>query len=290
LTFANFIVDTEKKINTILISYLPSITDKPIYLHQAMHYAVFNGGKRLRPLLAYATGEVIGVQSQLIDTIACALEFIHCYSLIHDDLPAMDNDDFRRGQPSCHKAFNEATALLAGNALLTLAIEILCTIKDDIASPVMKNNMQKALLMALASHGLVGGQALEFDPLHKINSLEDIEQIHGYKTAALIKAAVQLPLFTQESLSQKQKEYLLEFAENIGLAYQIKDDLFDWQHQDSHDLNKQSIPNYVALAGEQTASNRIQDLHQQATLAIRQSHLPTQRLEEMAEYMLSRKY
>lgn len=249
--------DYRDRINQVLEQLLPPATQKPQHLHAAMRYAVLNGGKRLRPLLVYGTWDAIINKRAIresplpVDTAACAVELVHCYSLIHDDLPAMDNDDVRRGKPSCHKAFDEATAILAGDALFNLAFEILANGRGD-------SRIAPTLILTLArasgSLGMAGGQMLGLEATNKQLSLAQLEQIYKLKTGCLIRASVRMGALVANA-TPKQLAILDKYAECFGLAFQIQDDIAD------HD--KTDEPNYVNLLGLSAAKNKLQELQQQ---------------------------
>ncbi|MFW0078949.1 MAG: polyprenyl synthetase family protein [Coxiella endosymbiont of Haemaphysalis qinghaiensis] len=208
----NFISLYQERINQKLENLLPARAQLPELLHQAMYYAVMSGGKRLRPLLVYATGLCFEAEPMRIDNVACAIELIHCYSLVHDDLPAMDNDDYRRGKPSCHKAFDEATAILVGDALQSLAFEILA--RED------NPRLIDTLARASGSLGMVGGQQL--DLLSKSN-----EFVYQLKTGALFRAAVELGALSAKCSDEKVLQTLRELGTTIGLIFQWQDNLND---------------------------------------------------------------
>lgn len=247
----NYLVERRTRIDRILAHYLPDPASEPTCLYQAMHYAALNGGKRLRPLLVYAAGETLGATLEQLDRAACSVELIHAYSLIHDDLPALDNDDFRRGRPSCHKAFDEATAILAGDALQALAFEILT---KEISDSTQCLAMITALTKACGD--MVSGQALELTiPPEKIN-ITTLETIQHLKTGALMRVSVQLGALTARA-TPTQLQILDQYAECLGLAYQIQDDI-----EDSDAATPQQ--NYVACLGLAAAQARVQELRQQA--------------------------
>ncbi len=218
-------------------SYLEKILPKdpinlniPSELHTAMRYSVLNGGKRLRPLLVYATGQALGNPPELLDAPAAAIELIHCYSLIHDDLPGMDNDDLRRGKPTCHKAFNEATAILAGDALQTLAFQILSDPKHNPIPNQHKCLMINHLATRSGANGMVGGQSLDLASEDKdlFLTIGDLRDIHQRKTGALIEASVTLgALATENEIEHQHLLKLQNYARCIGLAFQIQDDILD---------------------------------------------------------------
>lgn len=193
-------------------------------LHEAMRYACLNGGKRLRPLLAYTTGAALGYAWEYFDPIALAIECLHCYSLIHDDLPAMDNDAFRRGQPTCHTIYGEAHAILAGDALFTLAFEILS--KTKMYSPTICLRLIHTLTKATGAHGMVLGQAIDIEAQKKNLNLAQLTHMHRAKTGALIAASAQCAAIASQA-PQKDLEAIEGFAYHIGLAFQIQDDILD---------------------------------------------------------------
>lgn len=250
----------KKRIDKVLDQLLPASTIEPCKLHQAMRYAILNGGKRLRPLLVYATGETLGVELNYLDSAAGAVELIHAFSLVHDDLPAMDNDDWRRGQPACHKAFDETTAILTGDALQTLAFEILATYTNDNLTATQKLNMIAVLTNATSSLGMAGGQALEFSYFDKAIGVKELEKIHQLKTGALMRASVQLGAIAANA-TEEQIKYLDIYASSIGLAYQIQDDI----HDGMPDGNK---PTYLSCLGLKVAQEKLHELHEKALAAL----------------------
>ena len=207
-----------------LDQHLPPATLHPARLHEAMRYASA-GGKRLRPLLVYAAAEVIGLPVAQAHSSACAIEMIHAYSLVHDDLPAMDDDDLRRGLPTVHKQFDEATAILVGDALQTLAFQVLA--RDESLSATQRLRMIEVLAEAAGSRGMVGGQAIDLASEHKQLSLAELEALHVHKTGALIRACLQLPCLAQTGIAAERFEALDRYGKCIGLAFQIQDDVLD---------------------------------------------------------------
>lgn len=212
----------QERINHLLSSCLsnPPPLSKPLY--DAMYYALLNGGKRLRPLFIYTLGAALGIHLQDLDHAACSIELIHAYSLIHDDLPSMDNDDWRRGKPTCHKRFGEAMALLAGDSLQTLAYDMLLKAPLE---PIKRVKMLTVLVKAAGPWGMVGGQAMDFSRLD-YSDKADTENIYSLKTGALFVAALQLPAIVA-SLPDESLLILKDVGHNIGLAYQIQDDVCD---------------------------------------------------------------
>lgn len=193
-------------------------------LTEAMHYAVFNGGKRIRPLLVYASGYWQGIQPQFLDAAATAIELVHCYSLVHDDLPAMDNDDLRRGKLTCHKAFDEATAILVGDALQSLAFELV--LSDRRLNSTIKNSMALTLARAIGRYGMAAGQALDLAAVHSSLDRQQLEALHSRKTGALIACALHIGGLAAEAGSE-QLERLTTLGYTLGLAFQVQDDILD---------------------------------------------------------------
>lgn len=202
-------------------------SEAPDMLPEAMRYAVLNGGKRLRALLVYATGAAFDARPEALDGPACAIELVHAYSLVHDDLPAMDNDDFRRGRPSCHIAFDEATAILAGDALQTLAFDLLVADRTHGVPAEQCLDMVAELARAAGHRGMAGGQALDLALAGDVLSSSDVERVHRAKTGALIRAAVTLGALAAGVTNESLRRTLDDYAACVGLAYQIVDDLLD---------------------------------------------------------------
>jgi len=215
------------RVEQALDRYLPSPNIEPIQLHAAMRYATLGGGKRIRAALVYATGEALGAKIDELDPAASAVELIHAFSLVHDDLPSMDDDDLRRGRPTCHRQFDEATALLAGDALQTLAFEILAKDTDEPARIQSRLAMVGALASASGSMGMAGGQALDIEATGQSLNLDQLINIHQLKTGALIHAAVTLGVLAADIGEAKVNLGLNEFGRCIGLAFQIVDDILD---------------------------------------------------------------
>lgn len=210
------------RINQLLADYLP-IADPAIPLHEAMRYSVLPEGKRLRPLLVYGLGEILGTALEKLDQAACSVELIHAYSLIHDDLPSMDNDDWRRGKPSCHKAFGEAIALLAGDALQALAFEVLL---ETSLAPLQVLKMVRVLASAVGANGMVGGQAMEFSGLSAMSGPAKLELIYRLKTGSLFCVALELAGIAA-NVSQDALLALAQVGNAIGQNYQLQDDICD---------------------------------------------------------------
>lgn len=197
-------------------------------IHAAMCYALFPGGKRIRPVLVYLTGNLLDLDLQILDVIAAAVELTHCYSLIHDDLPAMDDDDLRRGKPSCHKAFDEATAILVGDGMQALAIELLLSHLSALLNPAQVIAITQELVKASGMSGMVSGQSLDLSELAKPSiSEEQLQEIHHLKTGRLICACIEMVLAASPSLTEQSKLALRTYAKHIGLVFQIQDDYLD---------------------------------------------------------------
>ena len=224
-TFENRIAHYTERVAKKLDSVLPAATDSPKLLHDAMRYAVFNGGKRIRPLLVYAAGECLQVPENVLDAPAAAIELIHAFSLVHDDLPAMDDDDLRRGKPTVHRQYDEATAILAADALQPLAFSVLADAPD--VTPQVRSRLVNMVAVACGSRGMTGGQSLDLAAEGCDLSTEQIEQMYAMKTGALIHAAVVAPAVMAESLTAEQLAAIDAFGRTIGVAFQIKDDILD---------------------------------------------------------------
>ncbi|MEE9452156.1 MAG: farnesyl diphosphate synthase [Gammaproteobacteria bacterium] len=255
----SFLPHLQSHINNALDACLIKNDCAPQNLHQAMRYATLGGGKRIRPILVYLSGQALGSSLEHLDAAACAVELIHSYSLIHDDLPAMDDDDLRRGQASCHKAFGEATAILAGDALQSLAFEILT---QQNLPDTIQLAMIKTLAKACGSLGMAGGQALDLAASSSI-TLGELENIHQLKTAALLKASVKLGALAAQCEENKFIDALEQCAWHLGLAFQIQDDLFDSQEDKS---------NYTTLASREQTKIDIKKIYDQAISSV--SELP----------------
>lgn len=250
------------RIETLLADALPAPTDEPARLHAAMRHAVLNGGKRIRPLLVQATGHALGAEESALDDAALAVELIHCYSLVHDDLPAMDDDALRRGQPTVHVAFDEATAILAGDALQSLAF---ARIAQAPLTADTRVEMLRELAQAAGAAGMCGGQALDIDATGRRIDLTELERLHALKTGALLRASVRLGAIAAAA-DAAQREALDRYADALGLAFQIKDDLLDVEG-DSATLGKtagkdieQDKATFPALIGVEASRERLAGL------------------------------
>ncbi|APZ43898.1 (2E,6E)-farnesyl diphosphate synthase [Acidihalobacter ferrooxydans] len=263
-----------ERVEKTLERWLPDSDTQPRQLHAAMRYATLGGGKRIRPLLVYATGRALGLDETCLDAPAAAVEIIHAYSLIHDDLPAMDDDDLRRGRPSCHKAFDEATAILAGDAMQALAFHILANDTAPNISPATRLAMIDTLAIASGSRGMAGGQAIDLEAVGRELSLAELENMHIHKTGALIRASVRIAALSAEQTDDAARERLNHYAACIGLAFQIRDDILDIEG-DTEVIGKtqgadlaRNKPTFPGLLGMDAAKTHAHSLHEEALRAL----------------------
>ena len=297
MDLATTLVHYRTRIDRVLEECLENLTFQSIPLYKAMHHGVLLGGKRMRPFLVYATGEMFGIDPKVLDVPASAIEFIHAYSLIHDDLPAMDDDSLRRGQPTCHIAFGEDTAILAGDALLTQAFTILSDDPMQGVSDKIRLAMVSELARASGAAGMVLGQALDLQAEGKTVDLAALETIHRHKTGALIRAAIRLGALSAGEASRQYLPILDRYAEAIGLAFQVQDDILDVTG-DSQVTGKQQgmdaahgKSTYPGLLGLAQARTKAQELYQEAinALALLEQHgFNTQQLQALASYIVER--
>lgn len=283
----------DKYLSTKLSSYAPANN-----LQTAMEYSLFNGGKRIRPMLVYATAKLIRDITPLTDACAAAIEAIHAYSLIHDDLPAMDDDDLRRGKPTSHIQFDEATAILAGDALQTFAFELLSD--KQLASAQQQIELIQELVRASGRHGMITGQIIDLASQNKQLTLAKLEQMHSHKTGALIRASVRMGALSATSVDNpvapKVLDSLTAYADTIGLAFQVQDDIIDLtsdtetlgkaQFSDS-EANKPTYPQLLGLEGAQTL---VKQLHQQAMDHIQPFAAKSDTLTAIANYIIDRNH
>jgi farnesyl diphosphate synthase len=285
----------QNRVEAALDARLPAANRMPERLHQAMRYSSLGGGKRLRPLLTYATGQALGIAPEILDGPAVAVELIHVYSLIHDDLPAMDDDALRRGKPTCHVAFDEATAILAGDALQTLAFHVLAH-DPSIAVPAENRiAMIECLANASGSYGMVGGQAIDLDSVGKSLDLPALENMHIRKTGALIRASVNLAALARHPVETVQADRLDHYAKCIGLAFQIQDDILD-EESDTATLGKtqgkdrvHNKPNYPALLGLAGAKHKARELHEAALDGLIRFGAEADLLRELSSFIIDRR-
>ena len=293
--FSAWTGSVQARIEAALQRFLPAPDIAPQRLHQAMRYAVLGGGKRVRPLLAFAAGELTCAESARIEVVAGALEMIHAYSLAHDDLPAMDDDVLRRGKPSCHVEYDEATALLVGDALQSLAFQLLAeyTIADTSAAQL---EMVKILAAASGSRGMAGGQAIDLASVGTSISLPELEFIHIRKTGALIRAAVALGARCGRELGAGPLDKLDRYAQMIGLAFQVVDDVLDCDASTAT-LGKtagkdatQGKPTYVSILGLARARAFAEELRGEAHAALDGFGGSAGHLRDLADFIVLRKF
>jgi geranylgeranyl pyrophosphate synthase len=260
----------QARVQAVLEAALPAPDLIPQRLHAAQRYAVLGGGKRLRPLLVYCTGEALKIPVAILDAPAAAVELIHSYSLVHDDLPAMDNDDLRRGQPTTHRAFDEATAILAGDALQVLAFSLLSRDRTPGVSGDARLKMIQILADASGTTGMAGGQAIDLAAVGRALTQEELEAMHRLKTGALIRASVLMPAACSQELSAANWDALDGYAQDIGLAFQIQDDILDVEGN-TEEIGKTSgadaardKPTYPSVMGLEAAKSRARELKSRA--------------------------
>lgn len=261
-------------------------------LQEAMRYSLFNGGKRIRPALVYMTQQLFSDSIAIADSAAAAIECIHSYSLVHDDLPAMDDDDLRRGKPTCHIAFDEATAILAGDALQCLAFELIAN--DEQLTAQTRIRLIQLLSSAAGHQGMVAGQAFDLRHVGQALTLEQLEAMHQHKTGALLRASVLMGAALSPEASADDVGMLDQYAQAIGLAFQVQDDILDIEG-DSTTIGKpqgsdleQDKPTYPALLGMQGAKAKLQQLHQQACSALQPFGSSADQLIALADFIVKR--
>ena len=292
-TFADWMSATQARVESALAGHLPAAENIPARLHAAMRYAALGGGKRVRPLLAFAAGELSGAAPEHLDIVAGAVELIHAYSLVHDDLPCMDDDVLRRGRPTCHVEYDEPTALLVGDSLQTLAFEML-------AQPFVAAHQQLEMIALLAhasgSRGMAGGQAIDLASVGKALSQPELELMHALKTGALIRAAVLLGALAGQPLSAEEREQLDRFAKRAGLLFQVVDDILDCTASTAT-LGKTAgkdeaadKPTYVSLLGLEGARAYAEELRSEALGALTIFGDRAARLTQLADYICHRQF
>jgi farnesyl diphosphate synthase len=284
----------QQRVEQALDRLLPPASTLPTRLHEAMRYATLNGGKRIRPLLVYAAGQALNVTWERLDTPASAVELIHAYSLVHDDLPAMDDDDLRRNQPTCHRAYDEATAILVGDALQSLAFKSLCCDPSMQADAQIRLSMVETLARASGSRGMAGGQAIDLQAVGKELNLAELENLHIHKTGALIRAAVRLGALLDPNADKALTQRLDHYAKCIGLAFQIQDDILDIEG-DTETLGKtkgkdlaQEKPTYPSLLGLAGAKEKAEDLIREALRSLDDIDVGADPLRWIAHYITAR--
>jgi geranylgeranyl pyrophosphate synthase len=284
----------QSSVDKVLEHWLPKTNIEPFKLHEAMRYSIFNGGKRVRPVLVYAAGQALGANASLLDHPAAAVECIHAYSLIHDDLPAMDNDDLRRGKPTCHRAFDEATAILAGDALQALAFHIISNGLKDKLSAQQQVEMIDMLAVASGSRGMAGGQAMDLAAVGNKITEAELENMHIHKTGALIRASVMLGAMCGKQTNSDLLGKLDHYGKCIGLAFQIRDDILD-ETSDTETLGKTQgadraldKPTYPAILGLEASRELAHELCTDAHATLDDFGQQADTLREIAKYIIDR--
>jgi farnesyl diphosphate synthase len=293
VTFGDWMQATQSQVESQLDQFLPSADTVPHKLHAAMRYALLGGGKRVRPLLVRAAGELFDADADTVARAACALEMIHVYSLVHDDMPCMDDDALRRGKPTVHIAYDEATALLVGDALQSQAFMLLA--EGAAIPPARQMAMLPVLAQASGSAGMCGGQAIDLDSVGLALSLQQLEQMHQLKTGALLRAAVVLGALAGKDLTPEEMTALNAYARAVGLAFQVVDDVLD-ATADSATLGKTAgkdaaanKPTYVSILGLEPSRALAEQLRCDAHAALAPFGDKARRLREMADLVVQRK-
>lgn len=286
----------QQRIEQVLQMLLPSSDKLPAQLHEAMRYCALDGGKRMRPAFVYATGQALGVQESVLDIPAAALEVVHVYSLVHDDLPAMDDDDLRRGKATCHKQYDEATAILVGDALQALAFQWLASHPSLSVSPEQRLRMIQQLAQASGSLGMVGGQAIDLAAVGKPLTELELENMHIHKTGALIRASVLMAAYVVPNIDDVLLQKLDHYAKCVGLAFQVQDDILDIE-SDTQTLGKMrgadlaaGKPTYPSIIGMPAAKEKLQMLYREAIRSLEEFDERADLLRDMAEYTVKRLY
>jgi farnesyl diphosphate synthase len=285
-----------ERMERALARRLPPANEVPARLHEAMRYSVLGGGKRVRPALVFATAQTLGLSEDEVEAAACAIELIHVYSLVHDDLPAMDDDDLRRGRPTCHKAYDEATAILVGDALQPLAFQLLVRDAALPAAPAIRLRLVDLLSEASGTHGMAGGQAIDLEVQGRKLDIAQVEDMHARKTGAIIRASVLMAAECAPQLATHLYAALNRFATAIGLAFQIQDDLLD-VIGDISTLGKatgadreHAKPTHPAVIGIAASQQRVHLLHNEALDALVPFGERAAPLRSLAHWLLSRHY
>lgn len=298
LDFASFMQQCRESVDLALKTFVPAAPEAGQTLVDAMNYSLFNGGKRVRPILAYASALAVGKANTRtcdgIHAVASALEAVHAYSLVHDDLPAMDDDDLRRGKATCHIAYDEATAILAGDALQTFAFDVLSEATSLSAETRLK--LVSTLAKASGAEGMVLGQSIDLNAVNQTLSLAELERMHAHKTGALIRASVQMGAIATEQASATQLKALDSYASAVGLAFQVQDDILDvvadtatlGKPQGSDQSNNK--PTYVSLLGLEAAQAKADSLHQQALAALSIFDARANHLRALSAYIVQRSH
>ena len=292
---AAYMQRSQARVDAQLASLFDAPRSELARIYQAMHYSVAGGGKRVRPLLVYAACEALDGNLDRADGAACAVELIHAYSLVHDDLPAMDDDDLRRGKPTTHKAFDEACAILAGDGLQSLAFEVLADPRRNPQDPNLRLSMVMGLARAAGPAGMVGGQAIDLESVGRQLDQQALETMHRHKTGALIEASVQLGALASGNADEAALRSLQQYAQAIGLAFQVQDDILDVE-SDTATLGKtqgkdqaHAKPTYPALLGLEQAKAYALELRDLALHSLRPFGERAELLRELARYIVERR-
>jgi geranylgeranyl pyrophosphate synthase len=295
-TFAGQLTAWQARIEQALAERLPAVDAEPVRLHAAMRYSVLGGGKRVRPMLLFSAARAVGLSEAEVEGAACAIEIVHVYSLVHDDLPAMDDDDLRRGRPTCHKAYDEGTAVLVGDALQSLAFQLLASDPSLPASPAIRIRLIDLLAEASGTNGMAGGQALDLEAQGRRLPIADVATMYQRKTGALIRASVLMAAACAPALAPRLSKALAAFAAPIGLAFQIQDDLLDvlgataTVGKTTGADHARGKPTYPAVIGVEASQQRVRELHTEASEALQPFGSSADALRELADWLLVRSY
>jgi geranylgeranyl pyrophosphate synthase len=295
-TLSSRLDEWRRRVERELDRWLPPETTVPARLHAAQRYGVLGPGKRIRPALVYATAETLGVPLEHVDAAACAVELIHAYSLVHDDLPAMDDDDLRRGRPTCHKAFDEATAILAGDSLQVLAFQVLANHAGMPGDDRARVRMIATLAEASGTAGMAGGQALDLAAEGRVLTLPEVEQVHALKTGALIRASILMAAYGAPGLPPGKLSALGEVGSLVGLAFQVQDDILDIEGDEAligkpvGSDEARAMPTYPAVAGLPAARARVQELHAAAGAILARGGWTGSALATLSDWLLTRRH
>jgi len=304
--FTSWSLSIQNRMELVLGNILPGADIIPHRLHEAMRYTVLGGGKRVRALLAHAAGELCQANIRKVETAAAAVELIHAYSLVHDDMPCMDDDDLRRGKPSCHKQFDDATALLVGDALQSLAFQVIAepdhthTFPVDLSGAAYSINETQQLAMvhllaiASGSRGMAGGQAIDLTSVGQSLTQTELEHMHIHKTGALIRAAALLGAYSADAIDRDRIHAIDQYARFIGLAFQVVDDILDAE-ADTATLGKtagkdadSNKPTYVTILGLARAKQLAQELYDNALEPLSRYGDDAIRLQQLAQFITQR--
>jgi len=292
--FRDWMGDIQAQIESALANYLPGPQHTPARLHEAMRYVTLGGGKRVRPLLAHAAGEITEATAETLTVVSCAVEMIHVYSLVHDDMPCMDDDALRRGRPTCHVQYDEATALLVGDALQTEAFALIC--RAPVKDPLRLIELVSILAHASGSRGMAGGQAIDLASVGKSLNQPELELMHALKTGALIRAAILLGALCGKTMSADQRNGLDHYAKRAGLLFQVVDDILDCTASTAT-LGKTAgkdaaadKPTYVSLLGLNGARELAANLHAEAIAALEIFGSRASRLKDLTHFIAQRDF